>query len=1428
MILMGFVKVLVVAIFASTLMLSFQNCGSKFNSLSELDSASELDSVCVQQPNSAQCLSAKAFSLSVNNSTLIEIKAAVNYPFFVATTTQQQIAPQLSSIKAVSGSCKANTTWAPLQKTISPWTYTANSQTKNIAAGMNNMTFTAESVADMAGCAWQACIQSTAGSKSCMTLTFNSGSNGGGGTGGNSCVPATAPANQTSTKVCTNNASLSYTETTTYSCNTTTKQWIPTTTNNSQTKCVSSSQTCQGSPPTPTTATLACSSKFGSTYTGSYTETTSKACNPTNLTWSVETKSDNAASVCTTRTCAPPMPNPQTATYQCSTLGEGFSGTYTETTSYNCDNSSLLWTPSTSNTKDSCVNSYTKLSSLQVNAGVLEVPAGVTAYIDRNIDVAQLKINGTLKCLVPTKMNILAETIFVNGVFECGTAAKPFTGDLTISLKRNASIMPKTGRELNGNTYSAAAQSALNANAAVAVNFRALLITGKLYMHGVVKTKMTRLTQTINAGATSIQVESTVNWKAGDQIAIASTSFNPAEAEEFTISQINGNLIQLDRAVSYQHWGGAVENFTHSTGRSFTLDQRAEVVNLTRNLKIEAYDRLSDGTEANQLNPEQETSEPGGHVMAHQGGAAYISSVEFYKMGQAGIMARYPFHWHRSGDVNGQYITNSSIHKSFQRCVTVHATHNSTVENNVCYDFRGHGYFLEDGIETGNVIRGNIGFGGKLPHASKVLLSSDDRNFTTDLRFPATATFWISHPQNTVTNNIAAGSMGTGFWNVFETNSVNLATTAFNNNIAHTTLVGHTWDGAPGTESSNNPNNYADKKLVNAHYKPPTAQTFSRLTAYKNSQTGLYFRGNTVVFNEALMADNGWSFFMAYNQIVRNSVIVGQSQYVASGKPKHAGVILYDGPFELESVDFNNFHLQPTTPVTLSSQMDYVPFYVIGGSEKFVNSTKGLRFTPDVRYKYLLEPVNDPWKDKIVTQAIRDQDGTLTGTAGGLVMPKNDISSDATCTIKTDFIGAKICPQSTTVGIFMLASGQYGGAQGVQLPFVIHRNGNIASITDADVNEIRSGTGAFFNAKFASIIKPEYNYDITFSDDFSARNKVNDVWIRFYTEKTQGMSQVLKIKNYGSNCSLTNGTRVNSMAELNAANFTAYYSNQSSFFIRMKADTMHPIITTGEGQMSPYTSVAFFNCTGAYSAASDNVNFDGSGGGSGGSSGQAIGIVGGVSTDGYVSGWACMTGQANPIGLHIYAGNSAGAGGTMVGAGTANISSEPAVGVACNDPTNSPHRFNIKITTQGFEGKKVYVHAIDNANNPTIDGSGNYSIPGGPPPPASGTIKGYIDGVQADGTIVGWACLVGKSQAIELHVYAGGAAGRDGTMVYSGYANISSEAGVGAACSDPTNSPHRFAFKFSNPSIVGKTIFIHGINNADNSLIDNSGNYTFK
>ena len=160
-----------------------------------------------------------------------------------------------------------------------------------------------------------------------------------------------------------------------------------------------------------------------------------------------------------------------------------------------------------------------------------------------------------------------------------------------------------------------------------------------------------------------------------------------------TIQGIGGTGVTLTQPLLYSHYG-EVQIYEGNT-----VDERAEVGLLTRNVLIQGDSASSAGGF-------------GGHMMG-MGGTLRVEGVELHFMGQKGKVARYPMHWHMMGAVDGQYFAGSSVWKSFNRCVTVHGTDNARVEGNVCYDHLGHGYFLEDGAETGNLIAGNLGLGTK-------------------------------------------------------------------------------------------------------------------------------------------------------------------------------------------------------------------------------------------------------------------------------------------------------------------------------------------------------------------------------------------------------------------------------------------------------------------------------------------------------------------------------------------------------------------------------------------------------------------------------------------------------------------------------------------------------------------------------------------
>src|SRR5690606_25434022 len=90
----------------------------------------------------------------------------------------------------------------------------------------------------------------------------------------------------------------------------------------------------------------------------------------------------------------------------------------------------------------------------------------------------------------------------------------------------------------------------------------------------------TKLSATANAGATSIEVLDASGWRAGDQIILASTDYDPRQAEKRTITAIDGNRITLNEPLKYMHFGKI----------TFGVDERGEVGLLTRNIKIQASD----------------------------------------------------------------------------------------------------------------------------------------------------------------------------------------------------------------------------------------------------------------------------------------------------------------------------------------------------------------------------------------------------------------------------------------------------------------------------------------------------------------------------------------------------------------------------------------------------------------------------------------------------------------------------------------------------------------------------------------------------------------------------------------------------------------------------------------------------------------------
>ena len=362
----------------------------------------------------------------------------------------------------------------------------------------------------------------------------------------------------------------------------------------------------------------------------------------------------------------------------------------------------------------------------------------------------------------------------------------------------------------------------------------------------------------------------------------------------------------------------------------------------------------------------------------------------------------------------------------------VHQSSYAKVIANTCYDHLGHGYFLEDGNEIKNQLIGNLGVLSRKPSTGNALLASDIVG--NDLRFAPTSTFWISHPDNLVRDNVAAGSEGSGFWMAFvgQTGSgvnppaspLTSNTWVFRDNKAHSCIVGITHDGAPTGSLTGNPNNSEDRAVANAHYAPSNVPAFTGLVAFKCSGAGIYFRGNRAIYRNTIMADNARSIFMAYDQEVivritvdcpslsqlyhlasKDSLVVGKSQNQAAsyGGP-YFGALVYDGPLWLENVHFSRF-----------SDSDSLAIQKIGAAQLWTNQFRGLTFDQTTRRINSLRG-GTGWSDEMCS-AVLDVDGSLAGSAGTLIVPDHPWNADNRLCTKpagSDFFTSLVCDYDVT------------------------------------------------------------------------------------------------------------------------------------------------------------------------------------------------------------------------------------------------------------------------------------------------------------------------------------------------------------------------------------------------------------------------------
>jgi cell migration-inducing and hyaluronan-binding protein len=659
-----------------------------------------------------------------------------------------------------------------------------------------------------------------------------------------------------------------------------------------------------------------------------------------------------------------------------------------------------------------------------------------------------LTINGKVSFADNKDIELTTEWVMVHGELEIGTEAKPHTRKATITFTDNVK-----GEDISG-----------VGGTTDRVDRGIMLMGGTLNLHGPEKNTWTKLAKTAEAGSTSIEVLNAAGWRVGEEIVLASTDFDPRQAERRTISAIRGNTITLDKKLDYMHFGKI----------TFDVDERGEVAMLTRNIRLQA-------------SADAEQSFFGGHVMAMNGSKMFVEGVEFQRMGQNLTLARYPIHWHLLGDADGQYIRNAAIHNTYNRCVTMHGTNNLRVENNVTFDTVGHCFFMEDGAEHGNQVIHNLAIMTKC-HTSKpcvptnLAASGEPRMGTNgqqskDVLLPSdntVASYWITNPDNIYRDNVAAGSDSNGFWvslpehpnGKFEGTEISAKTwprrtpfREFKGNVAHSNYDSFMFD------RNINPNNTfavtggshtARENPQDANSKP-LETVFEDLTSYKNRNGAIWGRGELRIFRNLKLADNALGYTHAsglgggdpFTSRVVDSLFVGETENIGNPRtdtekaygrslpkptlpdyPIH-GYEYYDLRHDVVNTTFRNFEDNATRKSGAMTYLMFTSFAVTTNNTvervKFVNA-KPVYFPPMANNaKWASDNGSSvAWK----TAVIRDKDGSLGGGPNSYVVIDDgvidSISVDAQVCEKKPLWNATICKAD----IGRLSIGGPGGAGG--------------------------------------------------------------------------------------------------------------------------------------------------------------------------------------------------------------------------------------------------------------------------------------------------------------------------------------------------------------------------------------------------------------
>nr|XP_045000409.1 fibrocystin-L [Jaculus jaculus] len=630
------------------------------------------------------------------------------------------------------------------------------------------------------------------------------------------------------------------------------------------------------------------------------------------------------------------------------------------------------------------------------------ITKGQIVLLDQSTPVLKmLLIQGGTLIFDEADIELQAENILITdgGILQIGTEASPFQHKAIITLHGHlrSPELPIYGAKT------------------LAVR------EGTLDLHGLpVPVVWTRLAHTANAGEQILIVQDAVTWKAGDSIIIASTGHRHSqqENEKRTIASVSadGINITLTSPLNYTHLGISV-----ILPDETVFEARAEVGILTRNILIRGSDNVQwnnkipacpDGFDTGEFatqtclqgkfGEEMGSDQFGGCIMFHAPVpgtnmvTGRIEYTEVFHAGQAFRLGRYPIHWHLLGDLQFKsYVRGCAIHQTYNRAVTIHNTHHLLVERNIIYDIKGGAFFIEDGIEHGNVLQYNLAV---FVQQSTGLLNDD----------VTPAAFWVTNPNNTIRHNAAAGGTHFGFWYrmndhpdgpSYDRNicQKRIPLGEFFNNTVHS----QGWFGVWIFEE------YFPVKRGSCTSTEPVPAVFHSLTVWNCQKGAEWVNGGALQFHNFVMVNNyeagieakrilapyvgGWG--EANGAMIKNAKIVGHLDELGMGSAfcTSKGLVLpFSQGLTISSVRFMNFDRHGCVALGVTSITGVCNDRCGGWSAKFV----------DIQYFHTPNKAGFRWEHEVV---LIDIDGSLTGHKAHTVVPHSSLLDPSHCTQQAEW-----------------------------------------------------------------------------------------------------------------------------------------------------------------------------------------------------------------------------------------------------------------------------------------------------------------------------------------------------------------------------------------------------------------------------------------